>query len=152
MHGCLRDGAKGEYGFRPLAYEMNIAAHLVREGYDIDCVDLEGNGRFDFLAMKNGIEFEVECKTTSPDKGREIHRKQFNRLSYELLPITTKLVNASGCHVLRLTIRDRLGTSKTQLAELRNLVASAVSGATTLSKSRSSRIQNAECRSLAGAT
>jgi hypothetical protein len=136
LRGCLKDGAKGEYGFRPLAYEMNIAAHLVWKGYDVECVDLEGREkkRFDFLARKDGIEFEIECKTTSPDKGRKIHRKQFNQLSYELLPITKKLVDAGGGHVIRLTIPDRLETNKKLLAELQSIVASSVSGATELSK------------------
>ena len=124
--GCLRDGAKGEYGFRPLAYEMTMASHLSREGYDIECVDLENKGRFDFLAKKHDIQFEMECKTTSSDKGRKIHRKELHLLSYELLPITTKLVNSGGGHALRLIIPDRLERNKKQLGNLKDIAISAV--------------------------
>jgi hypothetical protein len=127
LHGSLRDGVRGMYGLRPLVYEMSMAAHLVNAGYDVGCIDLEDRGRFDFVAMKDQIEFEMECKTTSPDKGRQIHRKELNRLTHVLLPITAKLVEAGGCHVVRLTIPDRLQTSpRQQLTEFHTLVSSAV--------------------------
>jgi hypothetical protein len=126
LHGSLRDCVTGIYGLRPLVYEMAMAAHLVNAGYDIDPIDLEGKGRFDFLAVKDQIGFEMECKTTSPDKGRQIHRKEFNRLTHDLLSITTKLVNAGRYHIVRLIIPDRLQTSRTKLIEFKNLVSAAV--------------------------
>jgi hypothetical protein len=134
LHGSLRDGATGAYGLRPLIYEMNMAAHLVNKGYDVECVDLESKGRVDFIASKNQIDFEMECKTTSPDKGRQVHRKEFNRLTYNLLSITAKLVDAGGCHVLRLTVPDRLQTNRHQLDEFRRLASSAVSNGTASAK------------------
>jgi len=127
LHGNLRDRVSGIYGLRPLVYEMTMAAHLVNAGYNVDSIDLEGKGRFDFLAIKDEVEFEMECKTTSSDKGRQIHRKQFNRLTQALLPITTTLVDAGGCHVIRLTIPERLKTSRQQLAEFASVVSSEVS-------------------------
>jgi hypothetical protein len=74
LRGCLEDGAKGEYGFRPLSYEMTMASRLSRSGYDLECVDLERQGRFDFLATKHKIAFEMECKTTSPDNPTKVAR------------------------------------------------------------------------------
>jgi hypothetical protein len=127
LSGSLRDGARGLYGLRPLAYELNIAAHLSWKGYDVECVDLEGKGRFEFLASKNGAEFEIECKTTSPDKGRKIHRKDFNNLTYDLLPVTKDLVEAGGCHVIRLIIPDRLQANKQQIGAFKGVVSLSIS-------------------------
>jgi hypothetical protein len=131
--GCLHDGAKGEYGFRPLSYEMTMASRLSRSGYDLECIDLEGQGRFDFLAAKQDVAFEIECKTTSPDKGRKIHRRNLNLLNQELLPIAKQLVNSGGGHVLRLVIPDRLERNKSELVNLKNIVTSAVRDGASLS-------------------
>jgi hypothetical protein len=124
--GCLEDGAKGEYGFRPLSYEITMASRLSRSGYDLECIDLEGQGRFDFLATKQDVAFEIEYKTTSPDKGRKIHRKNLNLLSQELFLIAKQLVDSGGGHVVRLVIPDRLERNKSELVDLKNIVTLAV--------------------------
>jgi hypothetical protein len=138
LRGRLEDGAKGEYGFRPLAYEMTMASRLSRSGYDLECIDLEcidreGQRRCDFLAVKGDMAFEIECKTTSPDKGRKIHRKNLNLLSYELLPVAKQLLDSGGSHVLRLTIPDRLEKNRSELVNLRNIVTLAVRDGASLS-------------------
>jgi hypothetical protein len=138
LRGRLEDGAKGEYGFRPLAYEMTMASRLSRSGYDLECIDLEcidreGQRRCDFRATKQDVAFEIECKTTSPDKGRKIHRKNLNLLSYELLPIAKQLVDSGGGHVLRLAIPDRLEKNKSELVNLKNIVTLAVRDGASLS-------------------
>jgi hypothetical protein len=112
---------------------MIMASRLSRGGYDIECIDLEKRHRFDFLATRHNVAFEIECKTTSPDKGRKIHRRNLHLLSYELVPITKQLVNAGGGHVIRLIIPDRLEKNKPQLENLEKIVTSAVRDGTALS-------------------
>jgi Holliday junction resolvase len=76
----------------PFAYEISIATHLMQKGWDVDFIDYSGAGRFDLLARQNGVEVEVECKTTSGDTGRKIHRQEANRLADLLLvPVANQI-------------------------------------------------------------
>jgi hypothetical protein len=124
----LKGAMNDEYGFRPTAFELGIFTHLVRKGYDVSCVDLTGINRFDLLAVRNGTELEVECKTTSADTGRKIHRPELNRLTHYLLPTTKRLVEEGGCHLVRLTLPDRLERDERYLKRLGSLVAKSVEG------------------------
>src|ERR1700730_6215210 len=63
LRGAVRDGLNSEPGLAPVTLEMSVATHLSNAGFDVDFVDLEGHQRFDFLAQKEGIELEVDCKT-----------------------------------------------------------------------------------------
>ena len=66
--GGLRDN-----GLTPLQQEMGVAAHLFWRGFDVFFSDIEtGLGGFDFLATKDGIEIEVECKRIGLSLGRKI--------------------------------------------------------------------------------
>lgn len=112
---------------------MIMASRLSRSGYDLECIDLEGQGGFDFLVAKQDVAFEIECKTTSPDKGRKIHRRNLYLLNQELFPIAKQLVNSGGGHVLRLVIPDRLERNKSELVNLKNIVTLAVRDGTSLS-------------------
>jgi hypothetical protein len=76
FEGRLRDAVNGSYGARPFAYEISIATHLVQKGWDVDFADYAGAARFDFLARQGAVEIEVECKSTSGDTGRKIHRQE----------------------------------------------------------------------------
>jgi hypothetical protein len=60
-------------------------------------MDYSGAARFDLLARQGAVEIEVECKTTSGDTGRKIHRQEVNRLADLLLPITEQLADTTGC-------------------------------------------------------
>jgi hypothetical protein len=114
----LNGATKDEYGFRPLAFELGIFTHLVRRGYDVTAIELMEIGRFDWLAAGNGIKFEIECKTTSANTGRKIHRRELNRLAHYLLPITKKLVEEGGFHLVRLVLPDRLELSTILVSEM----------------------------------
>jgi hypothetical protein len=85
-------------------------------------------GRFDWLAAGNGIEFEIECKTTSADTGRKIHRRELNRLAHYLLPTTKKLVEEGGFHLVRLVLPDRLEPGDRYLRQLGSVVSEATKG------------------------
>jgi hypothetical protein len=126
FEGRLRDAVNGINGARPFAYEISIATHLMQKGWDVEFIDYSGAARFDLLARQGAIEFEVECKTTSGDTGRKIHRQEVNRLADLLLPITQQVATARGCHRILITIPDRLGKSTQELSGVASVVASAV--------------------------
>ncbi|MBV8891631.1 hypothetical protein [Bradyrhizobium sp.] len=98
FEGRLREAVNGVNGARPFAYEINIATHLMQKGWDIEFIDYSGAARFDLLARQGAVEIEVECKTTSGDTGRKIHRQEVNRLADLLVPITQQVASEPGCH------------------------------------------------------
>ena len=116
--GKLRDLVTGTYGARPFVYEISIASHLMRKGWDVEFADLCGSAQFDFLARRGDAEIEIECKTSSGDTGRKIHRQEVNRLADLLRPVTERLLDDAGCHLLRIVIPDRLGKSPDELRGL----------------------------------
>jgi hypothetical protein len=123
FEGRLRNAVSSPYGFRPFAYEINIATHLMQKGWDVDFADYSGAAQFDFLARQGAVEIEIECKTTSGDTGRKIHRQEVNRLADLLLPSATKLADVKGCHLLQITIPNRLGKSNHELTSIATAVA-----------------------------
>ena len=88
-------------------------------------MDYLGLARFDFLARQGGNEVEVECKTTSGDTGRKIHRQEVNRLADLILPSTERLAGTAGCHRVLITIPNRLGKSTDELSRIASTVAAA---------------------------
>lgn len=73
LKGRIRLAFTDEEDLRSLEHELNVIAHLCRYGCKVTCHDLEGDGGYDFLAEREGLEFEVECKMISADKGHQIH-------------------------------------------------------------------------------
>lgn len=124
--GRFREAVNGSFGARPIAYEVGIAAHLMGQGWDVDFIDYAGTARFDLLARLDAAEIEVECKTTSADTGRKVHRQEANRLAELLLPITQKLAEEPGCHRILITVPDRLGRSQPQHDDIAAITAMAV--------------------------
>jgi DNA invertase Pin-like site-specific DNA recombinase len=126
FEGRLRDAVNGTYGARPFAYEISIATHLMHKGWDVDFVDYSGVARFDFLARQGGAEIEIECKTTSNDTGRKIHRQEVNRLADLLLQVRQQLAEHRGCHRILITVPDRLGKSNLELSSIASMVSATV--------------------------
>ena len=124
FEGRLRDAVNGAYGARPFAYEISIATHLMHKGWDVEFMDYSGAARFDLLARQGTVEIEVECKSTSGDTGRKIHRQEVNRLADLLLPTTERLADIAGCHRILVTIPDRLGKSNEAISGIASVVAS----------------------------
>jgi len=106
------------YGARSFAYEISIATHLMQKNWDVEFMDYSGAARFDLLARQGITEVEIECKTTSGDTGRKIHRQEVNRLADLILPTTQRLADTAGCHRLLVTIPNRLGKSTDELSRI----------------------------------
>jgi hypothetical protein len=126
FEGRLTTVASSPHGIRPFAYELGIATHLMSKNWDVEFADYGGLANFDFLAYQNSLEIEVECEATSGDTGRKIHRQEVNRLADLILPCVQRLGAHPGCHLLRITIPDRLGKSNEELSGIAATVATAV--------------------------
>lgn len=125
FEGQFAKSANDANGLRPFAYELAIATHLMGKGWDVEFTDYSGITRFDFLARGDGVEIEIECKATSNDRGRKIHQQEVNRLADLLLGTTERLTETPGCHLIRVTVPDRLGSSNEELSGIAALVANA---------------------------
>lgn len=63
---------------------MTTIGNLLAQGFNVDCHDLiEGSG-FDFLASREDVSIEVECKMVSGDLGKAIHFGQIPALVHDL--------------------------------------------------------------------
>lgn len=131
--GCMRDGLKGPYGLRPLAYEIQVLTHLCRRGFDVECVDLNGTANFDFLATRYGESLEIECKTTAPDAGQKVHYDDVISLGGKLMPLLKRLNDEGGFHLIRIQVPDRLHPDNTKMTKIVDLVDAAVSSGTSRS-------------------
>jgi hypothetical protein len=112
----------GKFGIRPFAYEVTMAMHLMSRGWDVVFADIEKVGNFDFLATRGSVEIELECKTTSGDSGRQIHRHEMSRLSSLIDPALESLADVAGSHFLNVTIPSRLESSDEAIKQIAQAV------------------------------
>ncbi len=127
IKGMLLDALKSDYGLGPLAYEINVATHLMTLGFDVEFSDLEDNSNYDFLATNGDVCMEVECKFVSADVGKKIHRKRLFQFGGSLEPKLRQFLGSSDTGLLiRLTLPDRLHGNEQQHMELSSLVCSAI--------------------------
>uniref|UniRef100_UPI0025F8BD3B hypothetical protein n=1 Tax=uncultured Thiodictyon sp. TaxID=1846217 RepID=UPI0025F8BD3B len=117
LRGQIVDGLKTDKGLLPLQHEVSTAVHLVHSGFDVCFHDLESGGGFDFLAERDGLAVEVECKVFSGDLGRKIHKRALAKL---FLKIRGRLMSVlSGLRtglLVRITFPVRLSSSDAQHA------------------------------------
>ena len=114
LYGSLKD----EAGLAPLAFEFDAAAQLMWGGFGVYLNDYEENGGVEFLALKGGLQVEVECKYISVDRGRKVPSKASLKLGTALnkaLEITTEF---QGVRKVTILMRDRLGVQQGELTEL----------------------------------
>lgn len=134
FEGRVRDIVRGNSGARPLAFEVGIATHLMQQ-WDVEFADMNGAARYDFLARRSSVEIEIECKTTSGDTGRKIHRQTVNRFADMIVPSIAPLADRPGCHLLHVRIPDRLNPSDQELKRVATQTADAILGKATASSS-----------------
>lgn len=86
---------------RAFLFDVDIAIHFFRRGYDVQFADLQGLETFDLLVSDGHSELEVECKTKSVDAGRKITRSKFSLLcdvlAADLPPLTESIAIFFKC-------------------------------------------------------
>ena len=115
--GRLRDSLKRD--FAGLYFEMDVAAELINQGFDVEFPDFEGTGAPDIRFGNGTIVGEVECKSLSADAGRKIHRKDFYRFIDALGSNITDYALSSSQSILVITLDDRLSPNTTSQRPLR---------------------------------
>jgi hypothetical protein len=66
VKGCFQNPSD----LQGLAFEILTATHLQRRGAE---VHLPADGTYDWFSINQSLPFEVECKSISNDKGRQVH-------------------------------------------------------------------------------
>jgi hypothetical protein len=124
----LKSGLDSEFGLIPLEHEMSTAANLMQRGFDVDFVDIEGRGRSDYIAERDGASLEVECKNFSADLGRQIQRRKVYLLAQQLKDPVERALDANpGGHFIRIVVPTKLYGSRDFLANIAALAADALS-------------------------
>ena len=111
VKGGLREG------LWPLQHELGVAGNLSKRGWDIYFHDLEDGGGYDFLASKDGMNFEVETKAISAFAGWPIKPENLNKLLVEIKGHFE--YDADGTiPLIALTLPGSLPAERTQLQRL----------------------------------
>lgn len=125
LKGRIVHAFTDENDLSSVAQELDVISWLSQLGCDITCSDFEGqSGGADFLVERQGIEFEIECKVVTPDKGRQIHQYDAIALYRHLTPVMdAHVVNASPEGVVvTIKIPARLSRNPKTLSEMAALV------------------------------
>jgi hypothetical protein len=104
--GILRDGLNAD--LRPFKSEIDTVTHLMRQGFDVTLQDIDHGRGFDFLAVKDGVELEVECKSASGDLGRQVHRRRMIELSGHVQPVIKEALTSEGGRLVRVLLPGSL--------------------------------------------
>jgi hypothetical protein len=71
--------------FRSVEHEVRCFTHFRQANYAVRFADLEGFGRYDFLATRGADQVEIECKMISPDIGYSIKLERSISIFEEIL-------------------------------------------------------------------
>ncbi len=108
LRGMILAGLRDD-GLTPLQQEMTTVTHLMLRNFDVTFSDFESDSRFDFLARKDDIELEIECKRVGVSLGRKIPRLEtlqlHRRIHEEVEPTFSPL--RSGL-LMRVILPERL--------------------------------------------
>ncbi len=117
--GSVQSGFVDENNLSSLEHEIKTIGHFINIGGEIECHDLEEGG-FDFICHRSGVEFEIECKTVSVDKGRQIHRHDLLSLADHLVSDIATLANQPNGFgtIVSVKLPSRLTRIPTELKEL----------------------------------
>ena len=125
LKGMLRDALNKDFGLASLGYEMGVACHLMHKQFDVDFNDMEGQRpAFDFLATRDGLSVEVECKFITGDIGRKVHRSLCYRLVDSLRGTATRqyVGRLRTGLLVRLVVPGRLARNQEQQETLSTLI------------------------------
>jgi hypothetical protein len=131
--GRVRGALDDPDNFRGLAFELTMATHLLRNGVLLRLPA----GRYDWLAERDRLKFEVECKSISFDKGRQIHTREFLELSHIIKQEVFRTLHSLTRGILvRVRVPTRLPSAhidkKRIAAQVKEAILSAQDGASPL--------------------
>jgi len=129
LAGSLLGGLNTDQGMRPLQNELETATHLMNVDFDVVFNDLEGGvPGFDFLATRDGVELEVECKSVSGDLGRQVHERRMADLSAAIQRQLQTSDAPEGGWLVRLKIPARLPSDPATLEAIAGSVIGTIAG------------------------
>ncbi len=126
VRGYMKNGLDTDTGLTPFAHELAVAAHLWTADFDVEFTDAEGRTRFDILARKEGLELEVDCKATSGDIGRQIHRRRVLELFHRVRPALDQLLQKGGGRTMDIVLPGALHGSEPYMNAVTGAVSDAV--------------------------
>ena len=116
LAGMIKSGLDAEHGLAPVQFEMLVAAHLMRRDFDVGFSDIESGGGFDFLAERDGVATEVECKTVSGDLGRKIHLRRLYQFGGQIHRLMVAALDLRpGGQLARVRLTGRFSGSDPEL-------------------------------------
>lgn len=111
MPAAVRMGVAAKLGSRenapPALFEISIAHQFLKLGYNLAWCEDNGAPMPEFVATRNGLEFEVECKQISFDTGRHISRVDFCQVADLIEP---KLRRHQVMGRVEITLNERLSS------------------------------------------
>jgi hypothetical protein len=127
LRGMILSGLQDDNGLMSLQHEMTTAVHLMSRGFDVEFNDMDNGSGVDYIARKEGIEIEVECKMFTGDIGRQIHKRRVLSLHKVLAPIVEQVYKAARRGIfIRVTVPGRLTPSNAQLQGIASTVSRGV--------------------------
>jgi hypothetical protein len=107
----IRDALRYSSAIFALQLEFRAATHFLRRGHSVYFPELgSGTERYDLLIETLGSRgLEVECKATTVDKGRKIHRQEAIELRHAAFPVIERLGQSLNSGLaLVVTVPERL--------------------------------------------
>lgn len=142
LRGMLLDGLKPDNNLLSLQHEITTAVHLVRRGFEIECNDLERGSGVDFIANRDGLEVEVECRMFTGDLGRQLHRRKVLMLHKHLSETVARVFqSATRGLFVRVTLPNRLTCSSAQLAGIGKALSAALFAGTQITETPDCEIE-----------
>jgi hypothetical protein len=142
LRGMLLDGLKPDNNLLSLQHEMATAVHFVGLGFDVEFNDLQNGSGVDFIARRDGLELEVECKMFAGDLGRQIHRRKVLVLLHYLSDAISRVYRFAQTGILiRVTIPERLTCQPTQLEGIASTISRGIVHGTAVTRTLACEVE-----------
>jgi hypothetical protein len=138
----LLDGLKPDNNLLSVQHEVITVVHLVQRGYDVEMNDLERGSGVDFIATREELQLEVECKMFTGDLGRKLHRRKVLMLHKHLFDTVLRAYQSAQHGLfIRITVPDRLHCGNPQLHGIEQALSTGLQAGNALTKSDECEIE-----------
>jgi hypothetical protein len=146
VHGRLRDGLQSDVGLAAFAHELSVAVHLWSADFDVEFTDIEDQAQFDFVATKDGLHLEVDCKTASADLGRQIHQRRAIELFRRITPVLETFARPRVGRTVDIVLPGSLHRADSYMDAVTSVVSDAIDENKTLSVADVAEVNMGEFR------